>query len=42
MFGPRAMMFGLVREGGPTYWDQAATLLDWGFAQNPTQSIAAL
>ncbi len=37
-----AMMYGLVREGGPTYWDQAATLLDWGFAQNPTQSVAAL
>jgi D-alanyl-D-alanine carboxypeptidase (penicillin-binding protein 5/6) len=37
-----AMMNGLVREGGPTYWDQAATLLDWGFAQNPAQSVAAL
>ena len=37
-----AMMYGLVREGGPTYWDQAATLLDWGFAQNPGQSVAAL
>lgn len=37
-----AMMYGLVHEGGPTYWDQAATLLDWGFAQNPAQSIAAL
>lgn len=37
-----AMMYGLVREGGPTYWDQAATLLDWGFAQNPAQSVAAL
>ncbi|STZ57257.1 Serine-type D-Ala-D-Ala carboxypeptidase [Mycolicibacterium tokaiense] len=29
-----AMMFGLVVEGGPTYWDQAGALLDWGFAQN--------
>jgi serine-type D-Ala-D-Ala carboxypeptidase (penicillin-binding protein 5/6) len=28
-----AMMYGLVKEGGPTYWDQAAGLLDWGFAQ---------
>jgi len=37
-----AMMYGLVREGGPTYWDQAARLLDWGFAQNPSVSIAAL
>lgn len=37
-----AMMYGLVREGGPTYWDQAAMLLDWGFAQNPAQSVAAL
>lgn len=37
-----AMMYGLVREGGPTYWDQAAMLLDWGFAQNPTASIASL
>lgn len=37
-----AMMYGLVREGGPTYWDQAATLLDWGFAQNPAHSVAAL
>ena len=37
-----AMMYGLVREGGPTYWDQAATLLDWGFAQNPSESVATL
>ncbi len=37
-----AMMYGLVREGGPTYWDQAQTLLDWGFAQDPTQSVATL
>jgi D-alanyl-D-alanine carboxypeptidase (penicillin-binding protein 5/6) len=37
-----AMMYGLVREGGPTYWDQAAMLLDWGFAQNPAAGIAAL
>ncbi|WP_304108184.1 D-alanyl-D-alanine carboxypeptidase family protein [Mycolicibacterium bacteremicum] len=37
-----AMMFGLVREGGPTYWDQASALLDWGFAQNRAASIGAL
>lgn len=37
-----AMMYGLVREGGPTYWDQAAMLLDWGFAQSPSESIATL
>ncbi len=37
-----AMMYGLVHEGGPTYWDQAATLLNWGFAQSPATSIATL
>ncbi len=37
-----AMMYGLVREGGPTYWDQAATLLDWGFTQGRSESVAAL
>ena len=37
-----AMMYGLVREGGPTYWDQAASLLDWGFALNPQSAIGAL
>ena len=37
-----AMMFGLVREGGPTYWDQASALLDWGFAQDRTVSVGAL
>ncbi len=37
-----AMMYGLIHEGGPTYWDQAAALLDWGFAQNPSESIATL
>ncbi len=37
-----AMMYGVVREGGPTYWDQAATLLDWGFAQDPTRGVATL
>ncbi len=37
-----AMMYGLVHEGGPTYWDQAATLLNWGFAQNRSEGVAAL
>jgi D-alanyl-D-alanine carboxypeptidase (penicillin-binding protein 5/6) len=37
-----AMMFGLVKEGGPTYWDQATALLDWGFAQDRSVSIGAL
>jgi serine-type D-Ala-D-Ala carboxypeptidase (penicillin-binding protein 5/6) len=37
-----AMMYGLVHEGGPTYWDQAASLLDWGFALNPQSAVGAL
>jgi len=37
-----AMMYGLVHEGGPTYWDQAAALLNWGFAQHPAASVATL
>lgn len=37
-----AMMYGLVREGGPTYWDQAAMLLDWGFAQGNAEAVASL
>ena len=37
-----AMMYGLVVEGGPTYWDQATGLLDWGFAQNRSASVGAL
>ena len=37
-----SMMYGLVSEGGPTYWDQAAALLDWGFAQDRSASIATL
>ncbi|MDF2823548.1 MAG: D-alanyl-D-alanine carboxypeptidase [Mycobacterium sp.] len=37
-----AMMFGLVVEGGPTYWDQAGALLDWGFAQNTGANIGVL
>ncbi len=26
------LMYGLNKEGAPTYWDQAAALFDWGFA----------
>jgi D-alanyl-D-alanine carboxypeptidase (penicillin-binding protein 5/6) len=37
-----AMMYGLIREGGPTYWDQAAGLLDWGFAQSPNSGVGTL
>lgn len=37
-----AMMYGLVHEGGPTYWDQAASLLDWGFALNRQAAIGSL
>lgn len=37
-----AMMYGLIHEGGPTYWDQAAQLLDWGFAQDRSVSIGSL
>jgi serine-type D-Ala-D-Ala carboxypeptidase (penicillin-binding protein 5/6) len=37
-----AMMYGLVHEGGPTYWDQAASLFNWGFALNPQSAIGLL
>lgn len=37
-----AMMYGLVVEGGPTYWDQAADLLNWGFALDRRAGIGAL
>ena len=37
-----AMMYGLVHEGGPSYWDQAASLLDWGFALDRGASVGAL
>ena len=37
-----AMMYGLVVEGGPTYWDQATGLLDWGFAQDDSAGIGTL
>jgi D-alanyl-D-alanine carboxypeptidase (penicillin-binding protein 5/6) len=37
-----AMMYGMDKPGAPTYWDQAASLLDWGFALNPGSSIGSL
>lgn len=37
-----AMMYGLVKAGGPTYWDQAASLFDWGFALNPETGVGSL
>jgi len=37
-----AMMYGMVVEGGPTYWDQAGALLDWGFALDRSASIGSL
>ncbi|BBZ38464.1 D-alanyl-D-alanine carboxypeptidase family protein [Mycobacterium conspicuum] len=37
-----AMMYGLVKPGGPTYWDQAASLFDWGFALPPQSSVGSL
>ena len=37
-----AMMYGLIVEGGPTYWDQATGLLDWGFAQNRSAGVGTL
>ncbi|CDO87861.1 D-alanyl-D-alanine carboxypeptidase [Mycobacterium triplex] len=37
-----AMMYGMVKPGGPTYWDQAGSLFDWGFALNPSASIGSL
>jgi serine-type D-Ala-D-Ala carboxypeptidase (penicillin-binding protein 5/6) len=35
-------MYGLEQPGGPTYWDQAAALLDWGFAQSPQATVGTL
>jgi D-alanyl-D-alanine carboxypeptidase (penicillin-binding protein 5/6) len=37
-----AMMYGLVRTGGPSYWDQAGSLFDWGFALNPEIGVGSL
>ncbi|KUI32194.1 D-alanyl-D-alanine carboxypeptidase [Mycobacterium sp. IS-1742] len=36
------LMHGLVKEGGPTYWDQAAGLLDWGFGLDRGASVGSL
>jgi D-alanyl-D-alanine carboxypeptidase (penicillin-binding protein 5/6) len=37
-----AMMFGMDKEGAPSSWDQAASLFDWGFAQDPNAGIGSL
>jgi D-alanyl-D-alanine carboxypeptidase (penicillin-binding protein 5/6) len=37
-----ALMFGMDKPGAPTYWDQAAGLLDWGFALDSSASIGSL
>jgi serine-type D-Ala-D-Ala carboxypeptidase (penicillin-binding protein 5/6) len=37
-----SMMYGLVKAGGPTYWDQAGSLFDWGFALPPQSSVGSL
>jgi D-alanyl-D-alanine carboxypeptidase (penicillin-binding protein 5/6) len=37
-----ALMYGLVADGGPTYWDQATALLDWGFSQDTGTAIGVL
>lgn len=36
------LMHGLVKEGGPTYWDQAAGLLDWGFGLDRNAGVGVL
>ena len=37
-----ALMFGMDKPGQPTYWDQAASLLDWGFALDRNATVGAL
>jgi len=37
-----ALMFGMDRPGAPTYWDQAASLLDWGFGLDPGATVGTL
>lgn len=37
-----AMMFGMDKPGQPTYWDQAVSLLDWGFALDRNATIGSL
>jgi D-alanyl-D-alanine carboxypeptidase (penicillin-binding protein 5/6) len=36
------LMHGLVKEGGPTYWDQAAGLFDWGFGLDRNATVGTL
>lgn len=36
------LMHGLVTEGGPTYWDQASSLLDWGFGLDRGAGVGVL
>ncbi|KUI19545.1 D-alanyl-D-alanine carboxypeptidase [Mycobacterium sp. GA-1285] len=37
-----ALMYGMDKPGQPTYWDQASSLFDWGFALSPEASIGTL
>lgn len=37
-----ALMFGMDKPGQPTYWDQAASLFDWGFALDPNAGVGYL
>ncbi|CPX30519.1 Probable D-alanyl-D-alanine carboxypeptidase DacB [Mycobacteroides abscessus] len=37
-----SMMYGLVHEGGPTYWDRAPSLFDWGFVNDGSSSVGSL
>ncbi|MGE2733909.1 D-alanyl-D-alanine carboxypeptidase family protein [Mycolicibacterium vaccae] len=37
-----ALMYGVNVEGAPTYWDQAASLFDWGFALGPNAGVSRL
>jgi len=37
-----ALMFGMDKPGGPTYWDQAASMLDWGFALDRGANVGSL
>jgi D-alanyl-D-alanine carboxypeptidase (penicillin-binding protein 5/6) len=37
-----ALMYGLEKPGAPTYWDQAASLLDWGFALDRSAGVGSL
>ncbi|OBF17829.1 serine hydrolase [Mycobacterium sp. ACS4331] len=37
-----ALMYGLVKEGGPTYWDQSSALLDWGFGLGRGSAVGVL